>query len=279
MVLAGMMGMSALSLTLPASAQQRNWENRGGEQRGMRGPGDGGGGRWNGGQRAMPAQATAPQQQADRGRWNGQQPGSDGWRGDNRPNNDGRPDNDNWHNGQSGTRWSSGTVGARPDRRNWNDNDRRDNDRRDGNWRNDDRRDNDRWRNGQPNWNQGNWAYTGNRQRFDDRNRWNDQRRWDNGWRSDRRYDWQNYRARYGSIYRPGPYYAPRGWGYGYRPFSVGVYMDNMWFSDSYWLNDTSRYRLPPAYGSMRWIRYYDDALLVDIRDGYVVDVIRNFFW
>jgi hypothetical protein len=29
----------------------------------------------------------------------------------------------------------------------------------------------------------------------------------------------------------------------------------------------------------MRWIRYYDDALLVDIRDGYVVDVIHDFFW
>jgi len=29
----------------------------------------------------------------------------------------------------------------------------------------------------------------------------------------------------------------------------------------------------------MRWIRYYDDALLVDTWNGEVVDVIYNFFW
>jgi len=26
-------------------------------------------------------------------------------------------------------------------------------------------------------------------------------------------------------------------------------------------------------------VRYYDDALLVNIYDGQVVDVIHNFFW
>ncbi|WP_342449817.1 RcnB family protein [Sphingomonas jejuensis] len=36
---------------------------------------------------------------------------------------------------------------------------------------------------------------------------------------------------------------------------------------------------MPPAYGSYRWVRYYDDALLVDVRSGYVVDVIYDFFW
>ena len=66
---------------------------------------------------------------------------------------------------------------------------------------------------------------------------------------------------------------------YGYRPFGIGVYMDSFFYGNDYWLGDPWQYRLPPAYGSMRWIRYYDDALLVDIRDGYVVDVIRNFFW
>ena len=38
-------------------------------------------------------------------------------------------------------------------------------------------------------------------------------------------------------------------------------------------------YRLPPAYGPYRWIRYFDDALLVNIHTGMVVDSIRNFFW
>ena len=37
-------------------------------------------------------------------------------------------------------------------------------------------------------------------------------------------------------------------------------------------------YRLPPADGPYRWVRYYGDVLLVDVRNGYVVDVIHDFF-
>ena len=47
----------------------------------------------------------------------------------------------------------------------------------------------------------------------------------------------------------------------------------------NYWLNDPWQYRLPPAYGPYRWVRYYNDALLVDIYSGQVVDVIYGFFW
>jgi len=52
-----------------------------------------------------------------------------------------------------------------------------------------------------------------------------------------------------------------------------------MLFSPSYWINDPYYYRLPPAYGAYRWVRYYNDALLVDIRTGYVVDVAYDIFW
>jgi Ni/Co efflux regulator RcnB len=38
-------------------------------------------------------------------------------------------------------------------------------------------------------------------------------------------------------------------------------------------------YRLPFAPPGYRWIRYYDDALLIDTWDGQVVDVIYDFFW
>ena len=31
--------------------------------------------------------------------------------------------------------------------------------------------------------------------------------------------------------------------------------------------------------GPYRWVRYYDDVLLVDIYSGEVVDVIHDFFW
>ncbi|MBH2000334.1 MAG: RcnB family protein, partial [Sphingomonadaceae bacterium] len=151
-------------------------------------------------------------------------------------------------------------------------------DRRDDN--RDDRRNTQRW-NDNRNWNGNdrNDNRWNNSSRYDDRTRWSTQRRWDNGWRQDRRYDWSSYRNRYGDRYRAGRYYAPRGWDYGYRRFSVGFVLSNVLYSNSYWLNDPYAYRLPPAYGTLRWVRYYDDALLVDIRDGYVVDVIHDFFW
>ncbi|MDO7836938.1 RcnB family protein [Sphingobium sp. HBC34] len=158
----------------------------------------------------------------------------------------------------------------REERQDWR-NERRD-DRRD--WR-DDRRDDRRWTDNRG-WNGTNWN---NGRRYDDRTRWSTQRRWDNGWRQDRRYDWSSYRNRYGDRYRMGRYYAPRGWDYGYRRFSVGIMLNSMLYSNNYWLDDPYAYRLPPAYGTLRWVRYYDDALLVDVRDGYVVDVIHDFFW
>ena len=46
-----------------------------------------------------------------------------------------------------------------------------------------------------------------------------------------------------------------------------------------YYINDPWRYRLPPVGCSQRWVRHYDDMLLVDTRRGVVVRVIRNFYW
>jgi hypothetical protein len=100
---------------------------------------------------------------------------------------------------------------------------------------------------------------------------------WRGDWRSDRRYDWRNHRRRYGSLFSFGFYHDPFGWGY--RPFSVGWRMWPSYYSRNYWLNDPWQYRLPYAPPGYRWIRYYDDAILVDTWDGQVVDVIRNFFW
>ena len=102
-------------------------------------------------------------------------------------------------------------------------------------------------------------------------------RRWSGSWRQDHRYDWRNYRNRYSSLFRLGRYYDP--YGYGYRRFSIGFSLGSSYYGSNYWLNDPWQYRLPPAYGPYRWVRYYDDALLVNIYDGQVVDVIYNFFW
>ena len=100
---------------------------------------------------------------------------------------------------------------------------------------------------------------------------------WNSSWRSDRSYDWRNYRNRYGSLYNLSNYYDP--YRNGYRRFSIGFNLWPSYYSSRNWLNDPWRFRLPPAYGPYRWVRYYDDALLVNIYTGQVVDAIHSFFW
>jgi len=96
-------------------------------------------------------------------------------------------------------------------------------------------------------------------------------------WRNDHRYDWRRYRDRHRSIFRLGFYYDPFGWSY--RRWNSGWYMWPSYYSSRYWLHDPWYYRLPPAYGPYRWVRYWNDALLVNIYTGEVVDVLHGFFW
>ena len=106
----------------------------------------------------------------------------------------------------------------------------------------------------------------------------NDQfRRWDNDWRRDRRYDWRSYREQNRFAFRIGSYFDP--FGYGYRSLRPGITLYAGYYQPDYWLDDPSQFRLPPIYGPYRWVRYFNDAVLVDIYDGQVVDVIRDFFW
>ena len=100
---------------------------------------------------------------------------------------------------------------------------------------------------------------------------------WRGDWRSDHRYDWRNHRRRHRSMFHFGFYSDPFGWMY--RPYSIGWRMWPSYYRSSYWLSDPWQYRLPHAPPGYRWIRYFDDAILVDTWDGQVVDVIHNFFW
>ena len=61
--------------------------------------------------------------------------------------------------------------------------------------------------------------------------------------------------------------------------FLIGFMLDAGFYGDQYWIEDPWAYRLPPAYGPYRWVRYYNDCLLVDIDTGQVVDVLYNVFW
>jgi len=111
-------------------------------------------------------------------------------------------------------------------------------------------------------------------------NRWNGVRRWDNqAWRNDRRYNWQSWRYSHRDLFHLPRYYAPYGWDWGYTRFSTDSCLDDLLFGDSYWIGDPWTYHLPPTYGPLHWVRYYNDALLVDVRDGCVVDAVYDLFW
>lgn len=185
---------------------------------------------------------------------------------------DQRNDRENWRQDNRSNRqdWRRDNRDERRDWRQDNRNDRQDwrrdnrNDRQDTRWNDrDNRRD---WRNDP--------RYRNDRNLHRPTPRYN----WNQDWRHNQRYDWRRYRDRYGDRYRY-RYAAPRGWSYGYRRFSIGIAIWSGLYSSRYWINDPYYYRLPPVYGSLRWVRYYDDALLIDTRSGYVVDVIYDFFW
>ncbi|WP_254049772.1 RcnB family protein [Novosphingobium sp. TH158] len=199
----------------------------------------------NGGQATT---TTTPQAPVAQGQWGGRN--SDARDRDRR--------NDNWTAQTRQTRPS--WEGRRQDDRNWRDNDR---DRRDNRWTDRNSGSNDRWRNHN---NTQRWGYSG------------DYRRWNRDWRRDNRYNWYSWRNSNRDVFRWG-YYNPPYRNYSYRRLSVGFFLDSLFFGSNYWINDPWQYRLPDAYGPYRWIRYYDDALLVDIYSGEVVDVIHNFFW
>jgi hypothetical protein len=100
---------------------------------------------------------------------------------------------------------------------------------------------------------------------------------WRTDWRRDNRYDWHNYRNHHRSIFRLGFYFDPFGWGY--QRYGIGWRLWPSYYSSSYWLDDPYMYRLPYAPWPYKWVRYYDDALLVDVYSGQVVDVMYDFFW
>jgi Ni/Co efflux regulator RcnB len=89
------------------------------------------------------------------------------------------------------------------------------------------------------------------------------------------RNDWRSYRAENRGVYARGNWRAP----WRYRAFNVGVRIQPSYYSQRYWIADPWRYRLPRPGINQRWIRNYDDLLLVDVRRGIVIDVIRGFYF
>ena len=99
---------------------------------------------------------------------------------------------------------------------------------------------------------------------------------WNTNWRNDHHYDWRRYRNHHRSRFHLGFYYDPFGWGY--QPFSIGYRMWPAYYGNRYWI-DPGLYGLPYPPPGAAWIRYFNDAMLIDTYTGTVIDVIPGFFW
>ncbi len=100
---------------------------------------------------------------------------------------------------------------------------------------------------------------------------------WNRNWRNSGRYDWRDYRNRHRSTFHVGFYIDPFGWGY--HRYNIGWRLWPSYYSSNYWLDDPAMYALPYAPWPYRWVRYYNDAMLVNVFTGQVVDVMYDFFW
>jgi len=74
---------------------------------------------------------------------------------------------------------------------------------------------------------------------------------------------------------RRSQYVAPyRDWRYStVRP---GFQLRSGFYNSRYYIGNPSQYRLRPMGRFQRWIRYGDDLVLVNVRNGRVIQVIRN---
>ncbi|WP_341208055.1 RcnB family protein [uncultured Sphingomonas sp.] len=97
-------------------------------------------------------------------------------------------------------------------------------------------------------------------------------------WQRDRREwraDMQRWRAGHRDLYARGGWQAP----FRYQSFRPGTRIGPNYYGARYVIADPWRYRLPAAPVRARWVRHYDDALLVDYRRGVVLDVVRGFYF
>lgn len=112
-------------------------------------------------------------------------------------------------------------------------------------------------------------------QRYGDRRDVRDERRDVRQARQEVREDWRDYRRSHRDVYRGGNWRAP----FRYNQWNVGVRLRPAYYNSRYYIADPYRYRLPRPGVNQRWVRHYNDVLLVNVRNGRVIQVHRGFFW
>lgn len=63
-----------------------------------------------------------------------------------------------------------------------------------------------------------------------------------------------------------------------YQRFKSGSSIRPAYFARPYVIHDFQRFRWAAPKVNERWVRHYDDALLVNVRSGRVVKVVQNAF-
>lgn len=63
-----------------------------------------------------------------------------------------------------------------------------------------------------------------------------------------------------------------------YNRFTIGARIQPVYFGPRYAVADWRRFHWAAPAANQRWVRHYDDALLVNVRTGRVVKVIYNAF-
>jgi Ni/Co efflux regulator RcnB len=85
----------------------------------------------------------------------------------------------------------------------------------------------------------------------------------------------RNFRS--GRRFHAGSYHRPAGWYY--RRWTFGQILPSLFWAQQYWLNDYGIYDLPPPpYGAV-WVRYGNDALLIDRDTGEIITVEYDVFY
>jgi Ni/Co efflux regulator RcnB len=75
-----------------------------------------------------------------------------------------------------------------------------------------------------------------------------------------------------GGFYRPPPGFYNRRWVY-------GEILPRTFWAQDYWLGNFYDYDLPPPPPGTVWVRYGNDALLIDDFDGQIIEVVYNVFY
>lgn len=86
--------------------------------------------------------------------------------------------------------------------------------------------------------------------------------------------DWRGWRDRNRSAYARGNWNAP----FRYNAFRPGLRIAPAYYGPRYVIADPWRYHLPRGGYGQRWVRHYNDVILVDTRRGRVVEVNRGFY-